>query len=88
MCVNGKGFANHVIPTTVTADGYKTTLTTPGSRDYQDLLQKYGTAGVLYKIYGGGQVITLSDMILQYEQKVHIEPRIKKQQRIKNEKMT
>ena len=87
LCVNGKRFANHVIPTTVTEDGYKTTLTTPGTREHQDLLQKYGTAGVFYKITGGGSVLTSPDMILQYERKVHMEPRMKEQQRIKDEKL-
>ena len=86
LVVNAKRFANHVTPSTKSADGsYKTTLTTPGTREHQDLLQKYGTAGVFYKIYGGGWVLTTPDMIIQHERKVYMEPRMKEQQRIKDE---
>ena len=88
LVVNAKQFANHVIPPTISEDGsYKTTLTTPGTREHQDLLQKYGTAGVFYKLYGGGWVLTTPDMILQHERKVYMEPRMKEQQRIKDEIM-
>ena len=65
LVVHGKQYTNHVIPPTVSSDGsYKTNFTIPGTCAHQDLLQKYVTAGVFYKVYDGGWVLTTPDLIL------------------------
>ena len=76
--VNAKQFANHVVPSTVSVNElYKTNLTTPGTHEHQDLLQKYGIAWVFNKINGGSWVLTSPDMILQHERKGYMKPWMK-----------
>jgi len=62
------------------------TRTVPNTREHQDALQKCSTAGQLFRITGGGDVLTRKNMILAHERK-QMDRRAKQASKIKDENM-
>ena len=80
-------FIQHVVPTTMGADGIqRITRTVRGTREHQDLLEKYGSAGVFYRVNDGGWVLTSVDMLLAQERKLYLKPAAARMKREKNAK--
>ena len=63
-----------------------TTQTCPNTREHQDLLQKCSTAGVHFRLTGGGDVVTTSDWIMAHERKA-MPALLKEAQKIKTSKI-
>ena len=69
-----KRYIQRVVPTTTGADGIqRITRTVRGTREHQDLLEKYGSAGVFYRVNDGGWVLTSVDMLLAQERKLYLQ---------------
>ena len=82
-----KRIIQRVVPTITGADGIqRITRTVRGTREHQDLLEKYGTAGVFYRVNDGGWVLTSVDMLLAQERKLYLKPAAAKMKREKKAK--